>query len=85
MLAFLAKSLEGGFIYEEVKVQRGADRLCLAHAGDGHTGGRSLPEARDHRADVLPLEASVRRAQMPENYIFDWIIFWVGLIQCIDL
>jgi len=28
MLVFLAKSLEGGFVYEEVKVQRGADCIC---------------------------------------------------------
>jgi len=36
MLVFLAKSLGGGFVYEEVKVLRGADRLCLAHGVDGH-------------------------------------------------
>jgi len=42
MLDFLAKSQEGGFVYEEVKFQRGADRLCLAHSGEGHTGGRGL-------------------------------------------
>jgi len=59
MLVFLARSHLGGFVEEEVEVHRGADCLCSAASRDGHTCGLGLPEAGDHGADILPLEAQV--------------------------
>jgi hypothetical protein len=56
MLVFLAKSLGGGFVYEEVKVLRGTDRLRLAYGGDGHAGSRGLPETRDSKPNLLQLQ-----------------------------
>lgn len=36
--------------------------FALRQTETGTAGGRGLPEAWDHRADVLPLEAQVWRA-----------------------
>lgn len=62
-MSVLAKSLEGGFVHEDVEVQRGADHFCAAPGGDGHTGGQGLPEAGDLGADIFPVEEKVWGAQ----------------------
>jgi len=62
-VSFLAKSLEGGFVDEDIEVHGGADRLCSAAGGDGHAGVRGLPEDRDLGANVFSLEAQVRGAR----------------------
>ena len=60
-MSFLAKSLEGGFVDEEVEVHRRADRVRAAASRDRDTGGRGLPEDGDRGADVFPVEEEVRR------------------------
>ena len=60
MLVFLAKSLEGSFIYEEVKVQRGADRhfvskqiLCEGYSEE-EAEEAERPVANVSRAKTYP-------------------------------
>src|SRR5574341_1047688 len=47
--------------HEEAPVYGPADRPGPAPGGAGHRGGRTLPQARRERDDVLPLEEAVRR------------------------
>ena len=54
-MSFPAKSLEGGFVDEDVEVHGGADRLCPAAGRDGHGSFRGLPEDGDLGADLFPL------------------------------
>jgi putative transposase len=43
-VSFLAKSLEGGFVDEDIEVHGGADCLCPQASGNRHSRTRGLPE-----------------------------------------
>ena len=58
-MSSLTKSLDGGFVGEDIEVHGGADRLRSAANRDRDPGARGLPEDGDLGADVLSLEAQL--------------------------
>ena len=57
---------ETRFCREKEQVYRGTDRFCFAPSGAWYACGGGYPQDGYHRADVLPLEATVRRMGLGE-------------------